>query len=221
MTPAFDLSVYGILDPELSRERDLAELADAAVKGGVTFLQLRNKRGTTREMIAQARSILEVTSGTSVVLVINDRVDVALASGADGVHIGNDDMAPGDARSLLGDDAIIGVTIHSIAEAEAAPIALADYYGVGGVYATTSKTNPHPPIGLDGFAAIKSALEARHGTAPTVGIAGIDQSNAGDVISAGADGVAVISCLFMADDVQAATTGLAQAVAAARQGGTS
>lgn len=221
MSRSFDLSVYGILDPELSRGRDLAALAEAAVKGGVTFLQLRSKHGTTREMVAQARAILEVTSGTSVVLVINDRIDVALAAGADGVHIGNDDMAPEDARRLLGDDAIIGVTIHSIDEAEAAPVALGDYYGVGGVYATSSKTNPHPPIGLDGFAAIAGALEARHGTAPTVGIAGIDQSNAADVISAGADGVAVISCLFMADDVEAATQHLAQAVAAARQGGAS
>ncbi|MGI9412313.1 MAG: thiamine phosphate synthase [Hyphomicrobiales bacterium] len=219
MTRAFDLSVYGILDPERSRGRDLAALADAAVKGGATFLQLRNKQGTTRDMVAQARAILDAIEGRGVPLVINDRIDVALAAGADGVHIGEDDMAPEDARRLLGADVIVGLTIHSTGEARAAPVELADYYGVGAVYVTRSKTNPNPPIGLDGFAAIAGALRARHDNAPVVGIAGIEHGNAADVITAGADGVAVISCLFMADDVEAATQELARTVAAAKQGG--
>ena len=105
MRDRFDLSVYGILDPQRSRGRDVATLAADAVRGGATFLQLRDKHGSTRDMVAAARAILAAIDGCSVPLVINDRVDVALASKAHGVHIGEDDMAPGDARALPGADA--------------------------------------------------------------------------------------------------------------------
>lgn len=212
MTMAFDLSVYGILDPERSRGRNLADLAAQAVRGGATFLQLRNKLGSTRDMVAQGRAILAAIEGSGVVLVINDRVDVALACGAHGVHIGQDDMAPEDARRLLGGEAIIGLTIHSVAEANTAPLELADCYGVGGIYQTASKDNPDRPIGIDGFREISDALRARDREARIVGIAGIDHRNAAEVMRAGADGVAVISCLFMADDVEAATRDLAGVV---------
>jgi len=212
---AVDLSVYGILDPERCRSTDLAVLAEQAVRGGATFLQLRNKHGSTRDMVDQARAILAAIEGSKVPLVINDRVDVAMASGAHGVHIGQDDMAPDDVRHLLGDHALIGLTIHSVAEAGAAPVDLADYHGVGGIYATASKNNPDPPIGLNGFREISDALRARDAGAQIVGIAGIDHGNAADVMRAGADGVAVISCLFMADDVETMCRELAAIVAAA------
>ena len=217
MRDRFDLSVYGILDPQRSRGRDVATLAADAVRGGATFLQLRDKHGSTRDMVAAARAILAAIDGCGVPLVINDRVDVALASKAQGVHIGEDDMAPGDARTLLGADAIVGLTIHSVDEADAAPVELADYYGVGGIYATASKDNPNLPIGLAGFHDIATALRRRDPQARMVGIAGIDHETAGQVIDAGADGVAVISCLFMADDVEAATRRLKEAVTSAQR----
>lgn len=216
MKTKIDLSVYGILDPERSKGRDLADLAVDAVRGGATFLQLRDKHGTTRRMVSSARAILSGIGGSGVPLVINDRVDVALAAEAHGVHIGEDDMAPGDARALLGPDAIVGLTIHSVDEANVAPVDLADCYGVGGIYTTSSKNNPNPPIGIAGFKAIVKALRQRVPDACVAGIAGVDHDNAADVVAAGADGVAVISCLFMADDVEAATRALADKVAAAK-----
>ncbi len=217
MSARLDLSVYGILDPERSRGRDLAQLAGDAVRGGATFLQLRDKHGTTRAMVETARSIVAAIEGSGVPLVINDRVDVALAANAHGVHIGEDDMAPEDARALLGADAIVGLTIHSVEEAGAAAMELADCYGVGGIYATASKNNPNPPIGVAGFRKITDALRRRDPQAQVVGIAGVDHENAAEVIRAGADGVAVISCLFMADDVEAATRLLSGRVADARR----
>ncbi len=217
MSAPLDLSIYGILDPQRSRGRDLAELAASAVKGGASFLQLRNKHGGTREMVAQARAILAAIHGSGVPLVINDRVDVAFVARAHGVHIGEDDMAPQDARELLGPEAIVGLTIHSVEEANAAPVQLADYFGVGGIYTTASKANPSPPIGLSGFAEIAGVLRHRKSGARVVGIAGIDHGNAAEVMSAGADGVAVISCLFMEDDVEGATRLLSEQVGAANR----
>jgi thiamine-phosphate pyrophosphorylase len=133
-------------------------------------------------------------------LLINDRVDVALAAEADGVHIGQDDMSPADARLLLGKTAIIGLSIKTVEQAKAAPLELLDYVGVGGVYATTSKDTTSPPIGLSGLGAVVQAIRARDPKFPICGIAGINQSNAADVIMQGADGVAVISALSMASD---------------------
>jgi thiamine-phosphate pyrophosphorylase len=214
-----DCSVYGILDPARSRGRPLPALAAAAVRGGVTLLQIRDKAGATRDQVAQARAVLAAVAGTGVPVLVNDRVDVALAAGADGVHLGEDDMAADDARRLLGPDAIIGLTIHSIGEADAAPVALAGYFGVGGVYGTRSKVNRHGPIGPDGFGAIRAVLNRRAPGIPVVGIAGITAENAGPVMAAGADGVAVISDLFMADDVEAAARRLAAAVRAELEAG--
>src|SRR5258707_320344 len=119
--------------------------------GGDTLVQLRDKHGETRAMVEEARAIRGNLAPMHVPLLINDRVDVALAAGADGVHVGQDDMAVEDARRLLGPDAIIGLSIKTGAQAEAAPIDLLDYVGVGGVFATSSKDNPHPPIGPAGL----------------------------------------------------------------------
>ncbi|CAN0510536.1 unnamed protein product, partial [Discosporangium mesarthrocarpum] len=116
--PSIDLSVYGVLDPNRTRGRNLGELADAAIRGGVTFLQLRVKTSNTREFLDAGAEVCEVTRFHRVPLVINDRVDVALAVGADGVHLGDEDMPSSQARRLLGDHAIIGQTIHSVEEAE-------------------------------------------------------------------------------------------------------
>jgi thiamine-phosphate pyrophosphorylase len=199
-----DLRLNAIVDPERAGGRSLAELTRLVVAGGATLIQLRDKLGSTRRMIEEARAIKAVLAGTGVPLVINDRVDVALAAGADGAHLGQDDMAADDARRLLGPTAIIGLSIKSVALANAAPLDVIDYAGVGGVYATSSKDNPDVPIGVAGLREIIAALRARKSGFPVCGIAGIDPGNAAPVIEAGADGVAVISALSMARDPESA-----------------
>jgi thiamine-phosphate pyrophosphorylase len=149
---------------------------------------------------------------TGVPLVINDRVDVALAAGADGVHVGQDDMPAQEARRLLGPNAIVGLSIKSVALANAAPLDVIDYAGIGGVYATTSKHNPSPPIGIAGLRDVIAALRARKREFPACGIAGIDAGNAAAVIEAGAAGVAVISALSMTRDPEAAARKLRNVV---------
>ena len=199
-----DVRLNAIVDPERANGRSLAELARMVVAGGATLIQLRDKHGPTRRMIEEARAVHAVLAGTGAPLVINDRVDVALAAKADGVHVGQDDMPVEDARRLLGGNAIIGLSIKSVAQANAAPLALLDYVGVGGVYGTTSKDNPSPPIGVDGLRAIVAALRARRRDLPICAIAGINAENAAPIIAAGVDGVAVISALSMKGDPQAA-----------------
>jgi thiamine-phosphate pyrophosphorylase len=211
-----DVRLNAIVDPERANGRALAELARMVVAGGATLIQLRDKHGTTRSMIEQARAIKAALAGTGVPLVVNDRVDVALVAGADGVHVGQDDMRVEDARRLLGREAIIGLSIKSVALANAAPIDQLDYVGVGGVYATTSKDNPNPPIGVDGLRDIVAALRRRRRDLPICGIAGIDAGNAAAVIAAGADGAAVISALSMQADPEAAARELRRVVDQAR-----
>ncbi len=211
----FDLSVYGVLDPARGRGRPLGELAEAAIRGGVTFLQLRFKEATTKQFLAAALEISEVTHRLGIPLVINDRADIAYAVEAEGVHLGQEDMTPEEARDRLGDHAIIGATIHSIEEARAAPAKFADYYGVGAVYATASKARDIRPIGVEGFQAIRAELAVVDPGKPVVGIAGITADNCAAVMAAGAQGVAVISDIFMADDVEVAARLLANAVSGA------
>jgi thiamine-phosphate pyrophosphorylase len=197
-----DLRLNAIVDPEHAGGRRLADLARQCVRGGATLVQLRDKVSTTRTMVEEAQAIKQAVTALGVPFVVNDRVDVAMAAGADGVHLGQDDMAVQDARRLLGSGAIIGLSIKSVAEAEAAPIDLIDY--VGGVYATSSKQQKNPPIGPAGLARIIAVLRRRAGDLPVCGIAGIDASNAAEVIAAGADGVAVISALSLVPDPAAA-----------------
>jgi len=210
-----DVRLNAIVDPERANGRPLVELTRMVVAGGATLIQYRDKHRSARRMIEEARAIHAALNGTGVPLVINDRVDVALAVGAEGVHLGQDDMRVEDARWLLGDNAIIGLSIKTVAQANAAPIDQLDYVGVGGVYATTSKDNPNPPIGVAGLRDIVAALRARKRDLPIEGIAGIDASNAADVIMAGADGVALISALSMKADPPAAARELRAIVDAA------
>jgi thiamine-phosphate pyrophosphorylase len=210
-----DLRLNAIVDPERANGRSLVELTRLVVAGGATLIQLRDKHGATRQMIETARAIKAALAGTGVPLVVNDRVDVALVAEADGVHVGQDDMRVEDARRLLGPGAIIGLSIKSVALANAAPIEQLDYVGVGGVYATTSKDNPDPPIGTAGLRDVVAAFRARQRDLPICGIAGIDAGNAAPVIAAGADGVAVISALSMQADPQAAARDLRGVVDAA------
>jgi thiamine-phosphate pyrophosphorylase len=168
------------------------------IAGEATLVQLRDKHGSTQAMVAKARALHDILEPKGVPLLINDRVDVALAAQADGVHIGQDDMHPADARLLLGRTAIIGLSINTVALAQAAPLELLDYVAIGGVYATTSKDSTKPPIGITGLSEIVRTVRARKAGFPICAIAGINHSNAGEVIAAGADGVAVISALALA-----------------------
>jgi thiamine-phosphate pyrophosphorylase len=208
MPKSLDLRLNAIVDPERAGGRDVVELARLLAEGGATLVQLRDKKSDTRPMIEAARGIKAALAPLGVAFVVNDRVDVALAARADGVHIGPDDMTPEDARALLGPDAIIGVSVKTIAAAEAAPIGMIDYAGVGGVYATLSKEQTSPPMGPEGLARIAAVLRRRAPHFPIVGIAGIDAANAAAVIAAGADGVAVISALSLAPDPAAAARAL-------------
>ncbi len=195
-----DLRLYALVDPEHAAGRALPDLARAVAEGGATLIQLRAKQADTRAMIESARAIKAALAALHVPLIINDRVDVALAAGADGVHVGQDDMDPRDARRLLGPGAIIGLSVKTPAQAREAPVEHLSYIAAGGVFATTSKDNPDAPIGLDGLKSIVKIIHARAPGFPVVAIAGIDESNAADVVAAGADGIAVISALSLAPD---------------------
>jgi thiamine-phosphate pyrophosphorylase len=195
-----DLRLYALLDPERAGGRELADLGREVVAGGATLVQLRDKHGSTRRLIAETRAIKAALAPSGVPVLVNDRVDVALAAGADGVHVGQDDMPAADARQLLGPAAVIGLSVKTVAQAEAAPLEVLDYVCVGGVFVTTSKDNVAAPIGLAGLTTILAVLRARDQKFPVGAIAGIDETNAGEVVAAGADGVAVISALSLAPD---------------------
>lgn len=205
-----DLRVYALLDPAQSGGHSMGELAKL-IGPAATLVQLRDKNGTTRDMIARAKEI-KAALPAHVPLLINDRVDIALAAEADGVHIGWDDMEAAEARLLLGKQAIIGLSLKSVKQAQAAPIEHLDYVAIGGVFITMSKDNPDPPVGLEGFRTIVSAVRERAPQMPVCAIAGIDANNAAGVIAAGADGVSVISALSLAADPAQAARALRSVV---------
>ena len=197
-----DLRLYGIVDPERTGGRDPVALVRQAVAGGATLIQYRDKHAEGHRLVELARALKAALKDTGVPLLINDRVDVASAAGADGVHLGQEDIHPADARALLGPRAIIGLTIKTPEQAGAMDGMPVDYGCIGGVFATLSKTNPSPPIGIEEFTRIAGRAKASV-RIPVGAIAGIDASNAKAVVAAGADGIAVISALFMAMDPQA------------------
>jgi thiamine-phosphate pyrophosphorylase len=206
-----DLRLYALVDPAVAGGRTLPDLA-RAIAGSATLVQLRDKHSSTRAMVETARALKAVLAPLRIPLLINDRVDVALAAQADGVHIGQDDMAVADARALLGRDAIIGLSVKTAAQAREAPLDALDYVAIGGVFATASKDNTSAPIGLDGLRAIAQAVRARASNYPVCAIAGITAANAAEVVAAGADGVAVISALSLAPDPAEAAKRLREAV---------
>lgn len=210
-----DYRLNAIVDGSLRDIGDLAALAAIAAQNGATVIQYRDKDASTRAMIAQAAAIREALAGSGVPLLVNDRIDVALAAGADGVHLGRDDMETATARRLLGPDAIIGLTVKNAADAATAAVASINYACIGGVFTTLSKVNPDAPVGLDGFATLRTQIAASQPALPVGAIAGIDVTRAGEVVRAGASGVAVIAAIFRADDIAAATRALRDAVDAA------
>lgn len=186
---------YFITDEALSAAGIMSDV-EKAVAAGVAVVQYRNKTADTRRLYDEARRIRQLCAGTGTRLVINDRIDIALAVDADGVHIGNEDMPYGEARRILGAGTIIGVTVHDVAEAVAAAGAGADYLGVSPIYATGTKADAGAPCGVETLAAIRRACAI-----PLVAIGGIGIDNVEEVIRAGADMVCAISAVVVKPDV--------------------
>lgn len=207
-----DLSVYAITDAKLARGRSHQQVIAAAIRGGATIVQYREKNASTRRMIDDAHALRDLCRANGVPFIVNDRVDVALAVDADGVHVGQDDMPASLARKLIGREKILGVSAENEEQARAAIADGADYVGAGAVFATATKADANQPIEIAGLLKI-----ARVCTLPMVGIGGINSSNAASVIRAGAAGVAVISAIVSADDVERATRELRRVVEEARR----
>jgi thiamine-phosphate pyrophosphorylase len=199
--------LYLVTDRRLAGARPLAEIVAAAVRGGASAVQLREKECGTREFVELARALKTLLDPLSVPLLINDRVDVALAAGADGVHLGQSDLDPAAARSLLGDEAIIGLSVETMEQAEEAASLRVDYLGVSPIYPTPTKTDVATSWGLGGLAKLRRAT--RH---QLVAVGGINAGNAAEVIAAGADGLAVVSALVAAADPEAAARELVRAI---------
>ena len=207
MRKDFDLSLYLVTDRELSLGRSLEEVVTEAVKGGATIVQLREKDASTGEFIELARKLKEILKPAGVPLIINDRVDVALAADADGVHIGQSDMKYEDARRLLGNDKIIGLSVENINDIDIANTLDVDYIGISPVFGTPTKTDTAQPFGLDGLR--KAVAQSIH---PTVGIGGMNASTAADVMETGCGGIAVVSAICSAENIAQATAELRKLV---------
>lgn len=207
-----DYSLYLVTDRPLCRDRSLLEVVTAAVSGGVTVVQLREKHCPTGEFILVARQLKRLLQGSGVPLIINDRLDVALAVEADGLHLGQQDMAITDARRLAGPGLIIGVSAESCEDALRAEGEGADYIGISPVFATTTKKDAAAPLGLEGVRRIRAAVRL-----PLVGIGGINAENVASVIAAGADGAAVVSAIVAAASPGDAARALKETIAAAKK----
>ncbi len=188
--------LYALVDDGIHVEVPVLEKARAVIEGGAKVLQLRLKRASDRAAVETIRQVLQLARPANVTVIVNDRVDWAQVTGADGVHLGADDLEPGLARQLLGPDRLIGVTTRNLGEIQVAQAQGADHVGLGPIFATRTKTVGVPPLGLAEFEAIAKAAPL-----PVVGIAGIALENIGLVARAGAHAAAVAGDLFLTDDV--------------------
>ncbi|KKK21766.1 hypothetical protein P175DRAFT_0493045 [Aspergillus ochraceoroseus IBT 24754] len=217
----FDLSVYLVTDstPPILKGRDLCTVVEEALKGGVTIVQYRDKKSDTGVQIETAKKLHRITRAYGVPLLINDRVDVALAVGAEGVHLGQDDMTITEAKKLLPKGSIIGISASCIEEAQTAVAAGADYLGIGTMFATSTKTNTKSIIGTAGAQAILAAIADSGREVGTVCIGGINHSNIQRVLyqssspKKGLDGAAIVSAIMAADDPKAAAAQFVKLVA--------
>ncbi|MFA6617786.1 MAG: thiamine phosphate synthase [Candidatus Neomarinimicrobiota bacterium] len=202
-----DYSLYLVTDRALSKGRSLFEIIKSAVKGGVTVVQLREKDCSTREFLEIAQEVKNFCSPLGVPLIINDRVDIALAVAAEGLHIGQSDMPYEIARKLMGSDAIIGLSVESVEDALEAEKMDVDYLGLSPIYSTATKTDIDHELGLEGIREIRKI--SRH---PLIAIGGINLDNIAKIIAAGADGIAVVSAICSAEDPKAASQELLKQV---------
>jgi thiamine-phosphate pyrophosphorylase len=184
-----------VTDRFIARQHTIYDITQAAIKGGVTMVQLREKHVTDEQMIEIGKPLIEITRAAGIPLIVNDRIDVALALDADGVHVGQQDMVAEQARAKIGPDRILGVSAETVAQAIRAEQAGADYIGAADVYGTTSKSDVNPPIGVEGLTEIVQAVSI-----PVVGIGGIKLTNADEVMMSGIAGIAVISAIMGDED---------------------
>lgn len=199
------MNLHLVTDRALTCDRPLIDIVQAAAAGGVSLVQLREKECSTREFAGLGRQLLSVLKDLRIPLIINDRIDVALAIGADGVHIGQSDMPYSDARRLMGPQAIIGLSVETEQQARDAEQLDVAYLGLSPVFNTMTKADIAPPLGLEGVSRIRQLSRHR-----LIAIGGINAANASEVIAAGADGLAVVSAICSADDPTAAAQTLAQ-----------
>ncbi len=205
----FDL--YVITDQSLSKGRSNVEIARSAYEGGADVVQLRMKGATKDEMLKDALAIKEIADDLNKFFIVNDNVEVALESEADGVHLGQDDMPIEEAMGILGRNAIIGISVDNVEEARRAESAGAAYVGVGAIFQTSTKPDAAQAIGLDMIYRIRQSVDI-----PIVAIGGINQGNIQDVIRAGADAAAVVSAVVAQDDVRKAAHDLRDLILKAR-----
>jgi len=208
----FDLSLYLVLDPILCADFGMVETARAAVAGGATIVQLRDKHASTAAMIDTGLSLKRALAGSNARLIVNDDVEAAIAIGADGLHIGQEDLDAETARRMIGPEMILGLSVETEALASAVDAEIVDYVGVGPVFATPTKPDHKQPIGFDGLARI-----VRLCPVPVVAIGGLKAEHTADVLSARADGLAVVSAICGKADPIAATALIAEAIKEARR----
>ncbi|MDV4158647.1 thiamine phosphate synthase [Rhizobium brockwellii] len=201
---AFDLSLYLVLDPDLCAGIGMVETARLAVAGGATIVQLRDKHAGTIGMIETGRALKQALDGTGALLIVNDDVEAAIAIGADGLHIGQEDMGARRARTMIGPDMILGLSVETAALASTVDPDLIDYTGVGPVFATPTKADHKQPIGFDGLARLVKASPV-----PSVAIGGLKADHVAQVFAAGAEGLAVVSAICGTPDPEAATRRIA------------
>lgn len=187
----FDLSLYLVLDPDLCGGAEgMLRTTEEALEGGVTIVQLRAPTWKKRALAACARDLLEMLRPRGIPLIITDHADVAAAVGADGLHVGQDDLSSADARRIIGPDMILGLSAGNVDEVRGVDPALVDYLGIGPVWATATKKDAGAAVGLEGLASLSAASPL-----PVVAIGGIGASNAADVMRTGVDGIAVVSAI--------------------------
>ncbi len=212
--PVPNYSFYVITDCRLAAGRPIRDIVAGAIQGGATCIQVREKEMSSRDLYHLSLQLRTLTREKQIPLIINDRLDIALAVGADGIHLGQEDLPAAVARRLIPPDMILGVSAENVRQALEAQAAGANYLGVGAVYATSTKPDAGEPMGLAALAEICRRVDL-----PVVGIGGIHAGNAGEVIAAGAQGVAVVSCVVAAERVAEAARAVAKKVQEALSSG--
>ncbi len=212
-SPPFDLTLYLVAGSQDCAGRDLEAVVAAAVRGGVTLVQLREKSLPHGAIVESARRLKALLQPAGVPLLVNDHLDVALAAEADGLHLGQEDLDAAAARAALGPGKILGLSAGDAEEARRVDPSLADYVGIGPAYATGSKADAGAAIGLAGLRDLRARLDL-----PLVAIGGINAENAAEVMTSGVQGVAVVSAICAAEDPEAAARALRRAVGAAPSG---
>lgn len=207
MAHRIDLRVYFVTDAPLTASRSLVDVVLAAVQGGATLVQLRDPAAKAGQLLEQARALVAALAPTGVPLIVDDRPDVALAAGAAGVHLGQDDLPPATARAILGADAVIGLSITHPGEMATVPWDLVDHLGVGPVVSKGVKPDAAEPMGFDGLARC-----VRMSRRPVVAIGGMSATAAGPCIRAGAEGLAVVAAIAASPDPRSAAREIRQAV---------